>query len=330
MRDRTVLVVGGAGYIGAHMVKRLLQSEYRVLTLDNLTTGHREMVPGGRFIKGDLGDEQLLNSIFSDHPIDAVMHFAASSLVGQSVEMPLQYYQNNIAETIVLLKQMIRHDIRYFIFSSSAAVYGEPQGVPINEDHPQQPTSPYGTTKATVERLLLDCDIAYDLKYICLRYFNAAGADESGEMGEKHEPESHLIPLVLKVAAGKRDRIEIFGTRYPTPDGTCIRDYIHVSDLTQAHLLALQALFSGERSNAYNLGNSKGYSVRQIIDLARRITGHPIPSIESDIRAGDPAILIAGSEKIRRELNWQPRYEDLESIIRSAWKWHRKEAGTGF
>ena len=327
MKDKTILVVGGAGYIGAHMAKRLIDSAYRVITLDNLTTGHREMVPGGRFIPGDLGDEQLLNDIFNDYPIDAVMHFAAFSLVGQSVEMPLKYYQNNLAETIVLLKQMIRHDIKCFIFSSSAAVYGEPQAVPIDEDHPQQPTSPYGTTKATIEQLLRDCDVAYGLKSMCLRYFNAAGADESGEMGEKHEPESHLIPLVLKVAAGKQDNIKIFGTRYPTSDGTCIRDYIHVSDLTQAHLLTLQALFEGEESNAYNLGNSKGYSVRQVIDLSRRITGHPIPSIEAEIRTGDPAILIAGSEKIRRELGWQPHYEDLESIIDSAWQWHRKETG---
>lgn len=325
MEKKTILVVGGAGYIGSHMVKALLDTGYGVVTLDNLSTGHRDMVTGGAFIDGNLGDGPLLARIFTEHAIDGVMHFAAFSQVGQSVIKPLTYYRNNISETIELIEAMIRHGVMHFIFSSSAAVYGEPVEVPILEDHPQHPTSPYGTTKATVEQLLDDCDAAHGLKSIRLRYFNAAGADAAADIGEKHEPETHLIPLILKVAAGRRDHIDIFGTQYPTPDGTCIRDYIHVSDLAQAHLLAIEALFEGRESGMYNLGNSKGYSVREVIELARQITGHPIPTIEADIRPGDPAILVAGSDKIRRELGWKPVYEDLAAIIRTAWHWHKKE-----
>ncbi|MEE8399968.1 MAG: UDP-glucose 4-epimerase GalE [Desulfobacterales bacterium] len=322
---QTILVVGGAGYIGSHMVKALLHTGYGVVCLDNLSTGHRDMVVGGNFINGHLGDGSLLDEIFTDHAIAGVMHFAAFSQVGQSVTDPLTYYRNNIAETIQLIAAMVRHGIMRFIFSSSAAVYGEPVDVPILEDHPQHPTSPYGTTKATVEQLLRDCDTAHGIKSVSLRYFNASGADASGTIGEKHQPETHLIPLVLKVAAGQRDHIDIFGTQYPTPDGTCIRDYIHVSDLTRAHLLAMESLFEGKESKIYNLGNSKGYSVREVIQLARQITGHAIPTIEADIRPGDPAVLIAGSDKIRRELGWKPVYEDLTAILRTAWDWHRKE-----
>jgi len=325
MSEKTVLVVGGAGYIGAHMVRALLDSGYGVVTLDNLTTGHREMVTGGCFVQGDLGDTSVLDRVFNGYHIEAVMHFAAFSQVGQSVDSPLTYYRNNVSATIELLRAMTRHDVKRFVFSSSAAVYGEPQQVPIAESHPQNPTSPYGTTKATVERLLGDCDTAYALRYVSLRYFNAAGADESGEIGEKHEPESHLIPLILEVAAGMREHITIYGTRYPTPDGTCIRDYIHVSDLVRAHLLALEALFDGADSTAYNLGSSRGYSVREVIDLTRQVTDHPIAAIEGKPRPGDPAVLIAGSDKIRRELGWQPRYGDLADIIRSAWKWHSRD-----
>jgi len=322
---QTVLVVGGAGYIGSHMVRSLLDSGAQVIVLDNLSTGHREMLAGGTFYEGDLGDEPLLNRIFSRHPIDAVMHFAAFSLVGQSVSQPITYYRNNVGKTVALLNEMVQHRVNRFIFSSTAAVYGEPEEVPITEDHPLSPTNPYGVTKVTVERILQDCEAAYGMCYMSLRYFNAAGAHESGQIGEMHEPESHLIPLVLGVATGKQDHIRIFGTDYPTPDGTCIRDYIHVSDLIQAHLLALGALMESEKSGIYNLGNSKGYSVRDVIELARRITGHPIPSVESDPRPGDPAVLIAGSDRIRRELGWHPAYEDLESMIRSAWKWHRRQ-----
>jgi UDP-glucose-4-epimerase GalE len=254
------------------------------------------------------------------------MHFAAWSLVGESVEKPLAYYRNNVADTITLIETMQRHGIRRFIFSSTAAVYGEPRQTPITEAHPCAPTNPYGATKLAVERLLSDVGAATDLTYSILRYFNAAGADAAGAIGERHRPETHLIPLVLQVATGERDAIRIFGEDYPTPDGTCLRDYIHVSDLTQAHLLALEALLKGGGNTTYNLGNSTGYSVRQVIDTAREITGHPIPALAAARRAGDPAILIADSGRIRAELGWKPRYERLDDIIRTAWDWHRKEA----
>ncbi len=325
MNEFKILVVGGAGYIGSHMVKDLLRNGYLVITLDNLSKGHRELLPGGLFIEGSLGDNVLLGKIFSDHRIEAVMHFAAYSLVGESVEDPLDYYRNNLARTVELLNTMVRHNVRRFIFSSTAAVYGEPIKVPVTEDHPCSPTNPYGASKIAVERMLQDCDFAYGLKYVNLRYFNAAGADASGEIGERHEPETHLIPLILKVATGKLKNIRIFGTDYPTPDGTCIRDYIHVNDLTQAHMLALEALLAGEESSVYNLGNSKGYSVREVIELARKVTGQPIPAVETDRRRGDPAVLIAGSDKIRTSLGWEPRYEDLETIIKTAWIWHQRE-----
>lgn len=326
MTKQTILVVGGAGYIGAHMAKDLLHAGYEVLVLDDLSRGHRELLAGGIFYEGDLGDGVLLKKIFSAHQVSAVMHFAAYSLVGESVEKPLIYYRNNVARTVNLLDAMLQNNIRRFIFSSSAAVYGEPVYVPINEDHPCRPTNPYGTSKLTVERILEDSARAHGLCYVSLRYFNAAGADSSGDMGERHEPESHLIPLVLQVATGHRENIKIFGDDYPTPDGTCLRDYVHVSDLTQAHLLALRHLLAGGESAVYNLGNSKGYSVREVIETARRITGHPLPTLTTARRAGDPARLIANSEKIRHELGWRPRYEDLASIIKTAWVWQQKEA----
>ncbi|MFH2219167.1 MAG: UDP-glucose 4-epimerase GalE [Pseudomonadota bacterium] len=322
----TVLVVGGAGYIGSHMIKELLHAGCRVITLDDLSKGHREMVRGGEFIEGDFGDRLLLDNLFADYRIDAVMHFAALALVGESVENPLAYYRNNISNTVELLSAMVRHDVRRFIFSSTAAVYGEPAKVPIIEDHPCNPTNPYGATKIAVEWMLRDCDSAYGLKYVSLRYFNAAGADASGEIGERHDPETHLIPLVLKAAAGERANIRVFGTDYPTPDGTCIRDYIHVSDLAGAHLLALEALMDRGESAVYNLGNSKGHSVRDVIETARQVTGKAIPAVETGRRAGDPAVLVASSDKIRKELGWKPRYEDLETIIKTAWVWHQKEA----
>jgi len=323
MNDCTVLVVGGAGYIGAHMVDALLKAKTRVITLDNLATGHRELHPGGLFIEGSLGDAKLLDDIFSTQRINAVMHFAAYSLVGESVTDPLKYYRNNLAATTELLDAMKRHEIKRFIFSSTAAVYGEPTHVPISEDHPCAPTNPYGATKLAAERMLQYCDAAHNLKFMVLRYFNAAGADESGKLGERHEPETHLIPLILKVATAERKHVKIFGTSYPTPDGTCVRDYIHVSDLAQAHLLALEALLSGKDSCIYNLGNSIGYSVREVIDAARRVTGHAIPAVGSDPRPGDPAVLVADSAKIRKELGWQPRHEDLENMIQTAWDWHQ-------
>jgi UDP-glucose 4-epimerase len=326
MKNEKVLVVGGAGYIGSHMVKDLLDEGYGVVTLDDLSTGHRELVPGGEFIEGGLGDQVLLDKLFSTQPISAVMHFAAFSLVGESVEKPLKYYRNNMAATAELLDSMIRHNVKRFIFSSTAAVYGEPVEIPITENHPCNPTNPYGASKIGVERMLKDCDSAYGLKYISLRYFNASGADESGKIGERHQNETHLIPLILEVATGRRENIKIFGANYPTPDGTCIRDYIHVSDLTRAHLLALKALLSGGDSAVYNLGNNRGYSVREVIELARKVTGKPIPAIEADKRPGDPAVLIASSDKIKKALGWKPEYEDLETIIKTAWVWHQREA----
>jgi UDP-glucose 4-epimerase len=254
------------------------------------------------------------------------MHFAAHSLVGESVEQPLGYYRNNVVNTVTLLEAMQRHGVSNFIFSSTAAVYGEPEKTPITETHPCLPTNPYGATKLTVERMLQDTSTASDLRFSILRYFNAAGADSSGKVGERHQPETHLIPLVLQVATGERETISIFGTDYPTPDGTCLRDYVHVSDLTQAHLLALEALLSGGGNTVYNLGNSTGYSVKQVIDTARDITGHAIPTVVTERRAGDPAVLVADSSRIRSELGWKPEYESLEAIIRSAWAWHQKEA----
>ena len=323
MKDYTVLVVGGAGYIGSHMVNELLKDGLRVITLDNFSTGHRDLLPGGMLVEGRLGDAALLDEIFSTHDIAVVMHFAAFSLVGESVADPLKYYRNNLAETTELLDAMKRHGVKHFIFSSTAAVYGEPTEVPISEDHPCAPTNPYGATKLAVERMLADCDRAHNLKYAALRYFNAAGADATGRLGERHEPETHLIPWILKAATGELEQVQIFGTDYPTPDGTCLRDYIHVNDLTQAHLLALEALLSGKTSCTYNLGNATGYSVRDVIEVARKVTGHPIPAVESARRPGDPAVLVADSAKIRQELGWQPKFEDLETMIRSAWDWHR-------
>jgi len=326
MDKPTILVVGGAGYIGSHMVLDLLRAGYPVVTLDNLSRGHRELVPGGDFVAGDLGNPADLQRVFNDYPIKAVMHFAAHSLVGESVEQPLAYYRNNVANTLTLLETMQTAGVRHFIFSSTAAVYGEPVRTPITEDHPCAPTNPYGATKLAVERILQDVSHANGMTYSILRYFNAAGADASGKVGERHQPETHLIPLVLQVATGERAAIKIFGEDYPTPDGTCLRDYIHVSDLTRAHLLALEALLNGGVNSTYNLGNSSGYSVKQIIDTARTITGHAIPAEVAARRAGDPAVLIADSSRIRADLGWQPQYENIEDIIRSAWVWHQQEA----
>ena len=318
-----ILVIGGAGYIGSHMVKELISHGREVVILDNLTTGHRESVPDGEFIKGDLGDENLLQRIFKIYPIHTVMHFAAFSLVGESVQFPLKYFENNVSKTITLLKVMLEHGIKRFIFSSSASVYGEPEEIPITENCPVRPTSPYGASKLMVENILQECDRAYGLRYVSLRYFNAAGADESGTIGENHHPESHLIPLVLKAAKGEKENITIFGTDYSTDDGTCIRDYIHVTDLAQAHLLAMDALENGELGGIYNLGNSYGYSVKEVIETAGKVTGRQILVVEGPRRPGDPAILVAASEKIKKELGWQPRFQDLETIVKTAWQWHR-------
>ncbi len=320
---QTYLIVGGAGYIGSHAVKTLLEKNQNVLVLDNLMKGHRQAITGGVFFEGDLGDPELLHDIFTHHTVDCVMHFAAFSLVGESVQKPLMYYRNNVARTANLLSAMEEHGVRRFIFSSTAAVYGEPDAIPIREDALTAPTNPYGRTKLCVEQMLRDCDEAFGLKTICLRYFNAAGADPSGTIGEDHSPETHLIPIVLQVALGQREHIKIFGTDWDTPDGTCIRDYVHVKDLADAHVLAADKLRDGGASGAYNLGCQTGYSVKEIIEIARKVTGHPIPTVEAPRRAGDPARLIATSEKIQSELGWQPRFNDPETMIATAWNWHK-------
>jgi UDP-glucose 4-epimerase len=319
----SILIVGGAGYIGSHVVKQLNEAGFATVVYDSLKKGHREAVLSGDFIQGDILDTNRLSQVFRKHQIEAVMHFAADSVVGESVESPLAYFENNVAGTINLLKIMINFEIKRFVFSSTAAVYGEPEQIPIMEDNPTKPTNPYGESKLMIEQILSRCDEAYGLRYISLRYFNAAGADPSGILGEDHQPETHLIPLILQVALGQRENINIFGTDYPTPDGTCIRDYIHVTDLAKAHILALQALIEGKISTVYNLGNGKGYSVKEVIETTRKVTGHKIPTIETKRRPGDPSVLISSSAKAFHELNWKPELSNLETIISTAWQWHK-------
>jgi len=316
------LVVGGAGYIGSHVVKRLLEQGFQVVSLDNLSTGHRQAVVGGELIVGDLGDPRLLDQVLGAAPVDCVMHFAALCLVGESVEHPVDYYRTNVCRTAALLDAMVRHGVGRLIFSSTAAVYGEPRQIPIREDDPTEPSNPYGRTKLAAEQLLADCDRAHGLRSVCLRYFNAAGADPAGAIGEDHRPETHLIPIVLQAALGMRPRVEVYGTDWDTPDGTCIRDYVHVQDLADAHVLAARHLLDGGASATYNLGCAQGLSVRQALDLARQVTGREIPVAESPRRRGDPARLVASSERIRGELGWRPRFEDPREIIETAWAWH--------
>jgi UDP-glucose 4-epimerase len=316
-----ILVVGGAGYIGSHMVKMLASRGHRVMTLDNLSKGYRDAVRYGEFSEGDLGDRDMLDSVFTAQHYDAVMHFAAFIEVGESVLDPSRYYRNNVANTQVLLDALIAHDIKYFIFSSTAAIFGEPEYTPIDEAHPHQPINPYGRTKLMVEQILQDYDTAYGLKSTCLRYFNAAGADPEGELGERHNPESHLIPLILQAASGRREDIKVFGRSYATDDGTCVRDYIHINDLCDAHLLALETMQRQDRSAAYNLGNGNGFSVQQVIDTAREVTAVDFTVTDAEPRPGDPAVLIADSQRARRELGWSPRHDELKSIIQSAWNW---------
>ena len=318
-----ILVVGGAGYIGSHMVKMLLGAGHEVVTLDNLSNGHRDAVLGGKLVVGDLCDRGLLRQLFREHDFAGVMHFASFIEVGESVREPLKYYRNNLSNTINLLQAMVEHDVLAFIFSSTAAIFGEPQAIPIDETHPRNPINPYGRSKWMVEQVLADVDQAHGLKSVCLRYFNAAGADPDGQLGERHDPETHLIPLVLQAAAGRREAITVFGSDYDTPDGTCIRDYIHINDLCQAHLLALEHLLAGGDSRAYNLGNGQGFSVREVIDTARAVTGRDIPVIESERRPGDPARLVADSTRARQELGWRPAYSDLATIIEHAWRWEQ-------
>lgn len=319
-----VLVCGGAGYIGSHTVKCLEKSGYDVLVLDNLVKGHLPAIGKTPFVHADLTDRQSLERVFGEYKIRAVMHFAAYSLVGESTVRPDMYYHNNVTGTFNLLEAMRRAGVDIMVFSSTAAVYGEPVEVPVREEHPTVPTNPYGATKLAVEEMLRWYGRAYGLKYISLRYFNAAGADPSGEIGEDHRPESHLIPLVLQAALGTRAGIKVFGTDYPTPDGTCIRDYVHVNDLAGAHVLAMEKLARGGQSGVYNLGNGNGFSVREVIETARKVTGRSIQTTPSGRRPGDPAVLVASAGKARRELGWEPRYTSLEDIIATAWNWHRR------
>lgn len=318
----SILVCGGAGYIGSHMVLNLIENGKDVVILDNFQKGHRDAVCGGKLYVGDLRDDIILDKVFNENNIEAVIDFAADSLVGESVSEPIKYFENNVGSTLNLLKAMKRHDVKYIVFSSTAATYGEPQNIPILEEDRTLPTNPYGETKLTVEKILKWCDNAYGIKYTALRYFNAAGAYIDGKIGEDHRPETHLIPLILQVALGKREKIMIFGDDYDTKDGSCVRDYIHVSDLANAHMLALKRLKSGGDSKIYNLGNGKGFSVKEVIDIARKVTGREIKAEIAGRRAGDPAVLVASSEKAINELGWEPKYNSLETIIETAWKWH--------
>jgi len=318
-----ILVTGGAGYIGSHMVKRLALEGYSVVTLDNLSTGHADAVRHGEFVQGDTGDAALLDALFQHHDFAAVMHFAAFSLVGESTTAPAKYFQNNVCNAKNLLDAMVRQGVSRFIFSSTAAIFGEPAYSPIDEAHPARPINPYGRSKLMVEGMLDDYSRAYGLRSVSLRYFNAAGADPDGELGERHAPETHLIPLVLQAASGRRDRISVYGTDYETGDGTCVRDYIHVWDLCEAHLLALKRLLAGGGTSAFNLGNGAGYSVREVIEVAKRVTGIDIKVEEAARRAGDPAVLVADAALAGRELGWEQRYADLEQIVRHAWNWEK-------
>ncbi|EAW38283.1 UDP-glucose 4-epimerase GalE [Lyngbya sp. PCC 8106] len=326
----TVLVTGGAGYIGSHAVLALQRSGYEVVILDNLVYGHRDVVEQVlkvELIVGDTNDRQLLDNLFSMRKIDAVMHFAAYAYVGESVSAPDKYYRNNVVGTLTLLEAMKDASINKFVFSSTCATYGIPQQVPIPEDHPQNPINPYGMTKLMVEKILSDFDHAYDFKSVWFRYFNAAGADPDGSLGEDHQPETHLIPLTLMAALGKRESLSIFGTDYPTPDGTCVRDYIHVTDLATAHVLGLEYLIKGGKTDVFNLGNGNGFSVKEVIETARQVTGRDIIAVECDRRPGDPPALVGSGEKARQILGWNPQYSDLNTIISHAWQWHQKRHG---
>ncbi|BCS88842.1 UDP-glucose 4-epimerase GalE [Pseudodesulfovibrio sediminis] len=319
------LITGGAGYIGSHAAKALSQLGREVVVLDSLVAGHRDFLKWGEFENGDLADPAFLKSVFSKHDIGEVLHFAAFIAVGESVEKPELYYGNNVRNTLNLLDAMMAADVKRLVFSSTAAVYGEPVTDVIAEDHPLSPLSPYAWSKRMIEQILADFDHAYGLKHVCLRYFNAAGADLDGEIGERHQPETHLIPLILHAALGLRDNITIFGTDYPTPDGTCLRDYIHVTDLADAHVKALEYLIKGGDSRAFNLGNGNGFSVREIIDVAREVSGREIPVTESTRRPGDSPALVSSAAAARDILGWKPQFGDVRDIVRTAWNWHQKD-----
>ena len=319
-----ILVLGGAGYIGSHLVRELISAGRDVVVADNLATGFQQAVhPKARFYRTDIRDRAGLDHLFQREQIEGVIHFAAYSQVGESMQNPLKYYNNNLGGTITLLESMIAHDVKRIVFSSTAAVYGIPDRCPIPESDRTEPINPYGETKLAMEKLMRWADSSNQLKYVALRYFNAAGADLSGEIGEAHDPETHLIPLILQVSNGQREKILIFGSNYPTRDGTCVRDYVHVTDLAQGHILALDYLMNGGESDVFNLGNGVGFTVKEIIDIARKITGHPIPAEIAPKRDGDPAELVASSEKARTVLGWKPKLCDIETIVSSAWKWHQ-------
>lgn len=320
-----ILVVGGAGYIGSHMVKMLLDGGHEVITLDNLSSGHREAVLGGIFVEGDLADTACLHEVFLKHEPEAVMHFASYIQVGESVRKPDIYYRNNVTNTLNLLDTMLQFDVKKFIFSSTAAVFGEPDYVPIDEAHPNRPLNPYGRSKWMIEQVLADYDKAFDFRSVCLRYFNAAGADPEGKLGECHEPETHLIPLILQAASGRRDSIQVFGQDYDTPDGTCIRDYIHIVDLCSAHRAALEYLNSGGASDRFNLGNGSGFSVQEVISAVEKVSGQRITVINGPRREGDPARLVADAKRAKDILAWHPEYSSLETIVRHAWLWESKQ-----
>lgn len=319
---KTIMVSGGAGYIGSHMAAELARQGFDVVVVDNLCTGHRDAVKWGKFYEGDVRDEVFLDRVFNENKIDGVINFAAFSLVGESCFEPLKYYANNLGGAISMLSAMKRHHVDKIVFSSTAATYGEPEKQPIEESDRTEPTNPYGETKLSIEKMLKWCDKAYGIRYCALRYFNAAGADNENGIGEDHDPESHLIPLVLKTALGKRESIGIFGDDYPTKDGTCVRDYIHVRDLAAAHLLAMQYLDKGGESGSFNLGSGEGFSVKEIIGTARKVSGREIKAVVQPRRAGDPSTLIASNRKAREILGWNPRFTKVEDILESAWNWH--------
>jgi UDP-glucose 4-epimerase len=320
-----ILITGGAGYIGSHANKILNKRGHETVVYDNLSRGHREFVKWGHFVEGDLADKDRLRFCFETYKISAVMHYGAFCYVGESVTHPSEYYRNNVANTLNLLEVMVEYGVKYFIFSSSCSTYGNPLQIPMTEDHPQQPINPYGKSKLMIEQILRDYDKAYGIRNVFLRYFNAAGADPEGEIGEWHEPETHLIPLALQVAARQREHIHIYGTDYETPDGTCIRDYIHINDLAEGHLLALKYLQNGAPSDSFNLGNGSGFSVKEVIDAARRVTGKYIKVVTAERREGDPPILVGSSDKARKILNWLPQYQNIDDIIKTAWIWQAKE-----
>ena len=320
-----ILVLGGAGYIGSHTVYELIDAGHEVVIVDNLSTGFREAVhPEAKFYEGDIRDKEFLDCVFERELVDGVIHFAASSQVGESMVKPLKYYSNNLCGTEVLLESMVEHGVDKIVFSSTAATYGEPESIPILETDRTNPTNCYGETKLAMEKMFKWCSKAYNLRFVSLRYFNACGAHPNGKIGEAHDPETHLIPLILQVPNGKRADIKIYGDDYDTKDGTCVRDYIHVNDLAQAHILAMEYLAKSGNSNVFNLGNGVGFTVKEVIDVARNVTNHEIPATVEERRAGDPSVLIASSNRARNILGWQPKFDDLETIISTAWNWHKE------